>query len=241
MNIAQSAVSRKILGLEEELGAKLFDRSRRKVALTEAGRQLFPEAVSTLEQMNHMRMTARRFAAEGEGHIRMLTLPIIGQFHFYTPIHRFEMEHPDTDVELIDLEKPALFQRIHRQEYDLAIVYKNPYYFQAAFYYEQILEDEVVLAVPEGHPLAEKAAQTEIPLPVTPAEIAPCKVLAMETFTTISHLCESWSAAHGSHLNIVGRARPETILSCLLSAVRSSTIRRRRSEGGTASCFRGRA
>lgn len=43
MNIAQPALSKKIAGLEETLGLKLFERASRPVRLTPAGAYLFSE------------------------------------------------------------------------------------------------------------------------------------------------------------------------------------------------------
>ena len=46
--MVQSGVSSAIQGLERDLGAALFERDRRRVALTDAGRALLPEARATL-------------------------------------------------------------------------------------------------------------------------------------------------------------------------------------------------
>ena len=48
LHVVQSAVSSAIQGLEREVGALLFDRDRHRVALTDAGHALLPEARATL-------------------------------------------------------------------------------------------------------------------------------------------------------------------------------------------------
>jgi DNA-binding transcriptional LysR family regulator len=48
LHVVQSGVSSAIQGLERDLGAALFERDRRRVALTDAGRALLPEARATL-------------------------------------------------------------------------------------------------------------------------------------------------------------------------------------------------
>ncbi|HEY4849636.1 MAG TPA: LysR family transcriptional regulator [Streptosporangiaceae bacterium] len=48
LHVVQSGVSSAIQGLERELGAALFDRNRHRVALTDAGQALLPEALATL-------------------------------------------------------------------------------------------------------------------------------------------------------------------------------------------------
>lgn len=57
--VAQSALSHQMAQLEEELGADLFHRARRGVALTEAGQRFYPHAVSILRQVEDAALSAR--------------------------------------------------------------------------------------------------------------------------------------------------------------------------------------
>ena len=65
LHVVQSGVSSAIQGLERELGAVLFDRDRHRVALTDAGQALLPEARATLAARRppRMRWRGRRGAA----------------------------------------------------------------------------------------------------------------------------------------------------------------------------------
>ncbi|CAM2163951.1 LysR family transcriptional regulator [Paraburkholderia sacchari] len=65
LHIVQPALSVQIRALEEELGTALFQRSTRKVMLTDAGRLLVVEARRTLEQAEHAKTLIQR-AARGE-------------------------------------------------------------------------------------------------------------------------------------------------------------------------------
>ncbi|MEU0603847.1 LysR family transcriptional regulator [Streptomyces sp. NPDC006393] len=49
LHYAQSTVTAQIRSLEETVGARLFDRSRRRIALTDAGRQFLPHALRIIE------------------------------------------------------------------------------------------------------------------------------------------------------------------------------------------------
>src|SRR3954468_7230569 len=59
LHIAQPAVSEQVRKLEEELGVRLFDRTQRSVALTDAGAALLPEAYRVLRQAEAARVAAR--------------------------------------------------------------------------------------------------------------------------------------------------------------------------------------
>ncbi len=67
--VAQSALSHQMAQLEAELGVELFLRSRRGVALTEAGQRLYPHAVSILRQTTEAAQAARSGSGEPSGKV----------------------------------------------------------------------------------------------------------------------------------------------------------------------------
>jgi DNA-binding transcriptional LysR family regulator len=68
LHVAQPAVSEQVRKLEDELGVRLFDRTQRSVALTDAGAALLPEAYRVLRQAEAARLAARS-ASERPGHV----------------------------------------------------------------------------------------------------------------------------------------------------------------------------
>ncbi|KVS75521.1 LysR substrate-binding domain-containing protein [Burkholderia cepacia] len=71
LHIVQPALSTQIRALEDELGAALFERSTRKVALTDAGRLLVGEARRTIEQAERARTLIQRAASGEAGVVRI--------------------------------------------------------------------------------------------------------------------------------------------------------------------------
>jgi DNA-binding transcriptional LysR family regulator len=68
LHVVQPAVSEQVRKLEEELGVRLFDRTHRNVALTDAGAALLPEAHRVLRQAEAARLAARS-ASDRAGHL----------------------------------------------------------------------------------------------------------------------------------------------------------------------------
>ena len=73
--VAQPAISQTVADLEEELGLKLFERTKRTVQLTPEGEVFYAEAIRTLAQAEVAVNTARR-AAKGE--IGKLSIGFLG-------------------------------------------------------------------------------------------------------------------------------------------------------------------
>lgn len=67
LNIAQSAISRQIKALEQELGIQLLDRSRSHVALTIAGESFYHDVRRLLTDVDLAAAHARRIARERKG------------------------------------------------------------------------------------------------------------------------------------------------------------------------------
>ena len=74
LHVAQPAVSEQVRKLEDELGVRLFDRTQRNVALTDAGAALLTEAHRVLRQAEAARLAARS-ASDRPGRLRIGYVP----------------------------------------------------------------------------------------------------------------------------------------------------------------------
>ncbi|MGP3965794.1 LysR family transcriptional regulator [Nonomuraea sp. 3N208] len=103
LNRSQPAISRRIRELERSLGgAALFERTGRRVSLTEAGRALLPYAEAVLATIRDGERAVRDVAQEPAG-ARTLSLAIVGTLadsHIVDALRTFEAEFPEVSVEL---------------------------------------------------------------------------------------------------------------------------------------------
>lgn len=99
LNITQSAVSRQVRTLEDQLGRRLFERSAQRVTLTRAGKAYLGEIRVTLIRLQEA--TLRFMAGQGGGMLRIATPPAFGMRWLIPRLPRFHHANPDVIVSLV--------------------------------------------------------------------------------------------------------------------------------------------
>lgn len=170
LGISQPPLSMQIQSLEHELGTKLFERSRRHVALTKAGELFFTEAYRLIEQSERLQSMLRR-AHKGE--VGQLHLAAVGTafFEILPPIlGRFLTEYPEVGLSLRECDTAQAEAALRAGTLDFAFVR---------------LAD---VAPPlECHPLGDESFMAAIPAKhaLARAKTVTLRQLAREPFITI--------------------------------------------------------
>jgi DNA-binding transcriptional LysR family regulator len=113
LHVVQSAVSAAIRTLEQELGARLFDRTTRQVQLSDAGRALLPEARRLLQEEVLAREVVQDVRAGLRGSIKIGTMQalamrfisvakLVAEFHSDHPAVEITVRHAPTSAEMAD-------------------------------------------------------------------------------------------------------------------------------------------
>jgi|HigsolmetaAR203D_1030402.scaffolds.fasta_scaffold00348_30 LysR family glycine cleavage system transcriptional activator len=140
LNLTQSAISRQIRTLETQLGVLLFERVRKRVLLSSAGRQLLPAVRRLLLQSEEMVLRARA-SADGKCVLSIATLPTFGSRWLVPRLPDFLARHPGVAVDIASRSQPFDFPS---EDFDLAIHYGQPVWAHATCTY---LCSEIILPV----------------------------------------------------------------------------------------------
>jgi DNA-binding transcriptional LysR family regulator len=116
LHLTQSAISRQIKDLEEQLGVALFERRHRALALTEAGRELFPAAAQVLQAMRAA--TDRLRALSARRSLAVTTTHSFAALWLIPRLARFTRAHPGVDVRIA---ADTRVQDLEREGLDIAI------------------------------------------------------------------------------------------------------------------------
>lgn len=157
LHISQPPLSQQIRSLEEDLGVRLLDRNRRRVALTEPGRQFLENARKILMQVDTARLVASEAAAGYKGRLR-LAYPASLSFHGALPraLLRFSSTTPDVQVELHEMYTETVYNALVTGQIDVGLVRAVPKERSIALQVEvePIDHEPLMLAVHYRHPLA---------------------------------------------------------------------------------------
>jgi hypothetical protein len=100
LGISQPSLSQQIRQLEEELQARLLQRTKRRVELTEAGQLFLNDAREILAQTDRAAMIAHRIGHQGAGKLRVGVGYCMDQLALAKAVSTFSAAHPQVRVEL---------------------------------------------------------------------------------------------------------------------------------------------
>jgi DNA-binding transcriptional LysR family regulator len=121
LHLAAPTLSELIRRLERELGAPLFTRTTRRVALTSAGTELLARSKVILEEIGVARAAVRRIADGEAGTVRLgITPPVAAALAPYL-IGRFAMQAPQVTVDVQRMWLPTLTEALVSGRIDVAI------------------------------------------------------------------------------------------------------------------------
>jgi LysR family carnitine catabolism transcriptional activator len=154
--MTQPAFSQLIRQLEEALQVRLFERTTRKVELTEAGTRFLAMVQRPLDDLEDAHAFMREIAGGRRGRIAFASLPSVAFAVATTALARFKAEHPQTQVRLIEEQNLNIVEKVLSREIDFGIGTLDTVHPELAF--EPLLDDELVAVFPVGHGFARRKA-----------------------------------------------------------------------------------
>ena len=154
LHVAQSALSRHMKDLEEELGGELLDRGSRGVTLSDSGQVLFDRAQFILSQLEDARTEVLAHNKDLMGTVRLMAPSSIAQLLFEPLVDRFLGKFPKVRLELSEGLWNDAIARLQTGAVDLAIVTgpRTSDYLEL----EPLANEQMILVGKEGDPLVEK-------------------------------------------------------------------------------------
>jgi len=157
LHVSQPAVSRQIRDLEDELGVPLFERTGKSIRLTDAGSLFLKDARGILERTDEAVRNLRAFAEGGETELHVGYTPAL-RIQIVSPALRtFQQVMPKVRVKLHDWTGEKMGAGLRDGQLQLALTVRPSK--RGAFRglrFEELLREQVRLAVPPNHPFAHR-------------------------------------------------------------------------------------
>jgi DNA-binding transcriptional LysR family regulator len=150
LGLSQPAVSLQIRNLERQHGVDLFRRNGRNVTLSDAGRTLLPLAQELLHQAKHIEAVMSGLEGLVVGELCVACGTTAGKYVLPQLIARYRQQCPDVQVTITMLCRRSAADWVVEGRADIALMSAEVMHRDLET--RAILEDDVVLIVPAGHP-----------------------------------------------------------------------------------------
>jgi len=167
LGISQSTLSQALSALEAGLGVQLVERSTRRVFLTTEGKQLLPHAQAVIEAATAFSAAAAGASDPLQGSIRLGLIPTVAPYVLPTLLAGLAERLPALTLRVIEDQTERLLTGLREGSLDAALIALPA---EASGITEiPVYDEDFVLALPPGHPLAGKrrvspTALAELPL-----------------------------------------------------------------------------
>ncbi|RKW42018.1 MAG: LysR family transcriptional regulator [Moraxella sp.] len=152
--LTQSALSGLIKELEQNLDVKLFDRTTRKLHLSDAGGRLLPQAKRVLNEMSVLNEKVANLKSLHQGHIHLAVSQQLSASTMPKFIAKFCELHPNIEVTLTDCSIDQVVEHIENLEADLGVAPERSY--SDDLHADILFSSPFYLVLPTSHPFAKK-------------------------------------------------------------------------------------
>ncbi|MGE7999917.1 LysR family transcriptional regulator [Lysinibacillus sp. NPDC093190] len=155
LHVAQSAISRQIANLEDELGTSLFERVGRNVKLTPIGKIFLEHTITALKAIDFAAKQVEEYLDPAKGTIKIGFPTSLASYVLPTVISAFKREYPDLQFQLRQGSYRFLIDAVKNRELNLAFLGPLPPKDESI--HSTILFTENIAALlPAKHPLARR-------------------------------------------------------------------------------------
>ncbi|HTW45565.1 MAG TPA: LysR family transcriptional regulator [Acidobacteriaceae bacterium] len=152
LNVTQPAISAQIRTLENEVGARLFDRDGGKVTFTAAGRVFEPFAEHCLQCHNHIMVTVGELHRTPRGEISVSANEATSLYVLPAVFAQFKRQYSRVGLSIVRADRIKTVEAVLNREVDFGVV--SLPIKDARLLVDTLHRDDVVMVAPSQHPLA---------------------------------------------------------------------------------------
>jgi LysR family hydrogen peroxide-inducible transcriptional activator len=152
--VSQPTLSQQLIKLENELGARLFDRLGRKIKLTSAGMKFLPAAREILSRISAAKALVCVAGTGARDAVRVGAIPTVAPYFLSPVVSLFRQRYPAVEIRVVEKVQGDLVPSLRDSKLDLAVI-QWPVMGEE-FVGEELFREPLYMAVPNKHALAGK-------------------------------------------------------------------------------------
>lgn len=156
VRISQPALSRRIEKLEDALGVRLFERTTRKVSLTQAGRGFMPSVERLLDDLDSALLGISEVASTRLGQVTVACVPSAAYYFMPRVIAHYHRQFPRIKVRVLDASAHDVLSAVVDGEADFGLSFMGT--LEADVEFEPLVQEAYVVACRRDHPLAGRSS-----------------------------------------------------------------------------------
>ncbi len=157
-HVSQPSLSQQIRKLEDELGARLFDRLGRTVRLTELGTAFLPRARAVLRDLEAARSDVVERKTSITGPLCVGAIPTIAPYFLPPVLASFSRKYPQARVTIVEEITPLLLEKLRAGSMDVAIVALPLHVRSHEFESFPLTAERLYAVLPKRHALGRRRA-----------------------------------------------------------------------------------
>jgi len=153
-HVSQPTLSTQIMKLEEELGVQLVERSPKNIMLTPVGEEIVQRARLVLSDIDQIKAVARRSGNPADGVLRLGLFPTLAPYLLPHVVPTLRKRYPNLRLQMAEEKTDDILRMLRQGQLDAALLALP--INDEGLELEVLFEEPFVLALPGGHPLAER-------------------------------------------------------------------------------------
>ncbi|QIZ07731.1 LysR family transcriptional regulator [Priestia megaterium] len=151
--ISPSGMSQSITQLENELGIKIFNRSKQGVTPTFEGKIVISKAIAFLKTVKELNKEIYDYKNSNQTHLKIITAPTFSYVIQETMV-KFNSRNPDITFEFVEQNPTDIIQNFNKENYDFAFIHAsiNELKKEKNICFEHIHEGQICIAVGKNSP-----------------------------------------------------------------------------------------
>ncbi len=194
LGLKQPSVTFHMKSLEEELGVPLFEHRAGKVLLTDAGRALLHYATKILALSQEAKRVLGEYRSFERGTLTIGASYVPGAYLLPDIVDRLSHRYPGITVRLKLNPAPTVLAMLAEHSIDVGLI-SSPAFEDPSLQIIPVCPDDLVLAIPAGHPFSDREA-------VRPSELAEVPFILHDSHSSTRQMTLEWAERHGVKLRV---------------------------------------